>query len=251
MIVEYFRPKSIKEALTMIGKGTPPAIPIGGGTSIREKARVKDLSVVDLQDLNLNYIEITADWMKIGATASLSKIANEKAIPEAIQRAICLEGTSNTRNLATLAGRLIGFDGRSALITTLVAADAITMWDEEEKETLLGEWLSIPSRKPGKLLVSVRISSKVSLAMEIINRTKMDIPILCVAVAKWKSGRIRVALGGFGRSPNMIFDGPDGNGAEQAAENACKKSGDFRASSKYRREMAKVLTRRCLSSLEG
>jgi len=251
MIVEYFRPNSIKEALSLIGRDTPLTIPIGGGTSIRQKSRLCDVSVVDLQDLNLNKIECSKDWLEIGATTTLSALEVNKEIPEAIREAVQLEGTTNTRNLATLGGRLVSCDGNSALITTLIATDAITVWDENRKEIPLGEWLALPSDKPGKILLSIIIKRNIILAWEVINRTKLDLPILCVAIARWNSGRVRVALGGFGKTPQMVFDGPDGNGAVQAAENACRKADDFRASSDYRREMAGLLTRRCLARLQG
>ncbi|MGB8252123.1 MAG: FAD binding domain-containing protein [Anaerolineaceae bacterium] len=251
MIVEYFRPNTITEALSLIGRENPLTIPIGGGTSIRQKSRLNDLSVVDLQALKLNKIECLKDWLEIGATTTLSALEGNKEIPEAIREAVHLEGTANTRNLATLGGRLVSCDGKSALITTLIAADAITVWDENCKEIPLGEWLALPSDKPGKLLLSIKIKRNFVLELEVINRTKLDLPILCIAVARWNSGRVRVALGGFGKAPQMVFDGPDGNGAEQAAENACREADDFCASSDYRRAMAILLTRRCLARIQG
>ncbi len=251
MIVEYFRPKTKNEALALINREKPLTIPIGGGTSVRQKSVLNDFSIVDLQNIGLNTIESLKDWLEIGATTTLTALGDCKEIPETIKKAVQLEGTANTRNVATLGGRLVAFDGKSALITALIAADAITIWDNGHKEIPLGEWLALPSEKPGKLLIGIKIKRNMILSMEVINRTKLDQPILCVAVARWNSGRVRVALGGFGKAPKMVFDGPDGNGAEQAAENACKSADDFRASSDYRREMAGLLTRRCLSRIQG
>ena len=183
--------------------------------------------------------------------ATLQTIADHPAIPEAIRTAVRLEGTANTRNQATLGGRLVAFDGRSALITTLVAADALTIWDDDQKQMSLGEWLALPDQKPGKLLVAVKFSRKTTLALEVVNRTKLDLPLVCVAAAKWPAGRTRLAVGGFGKCPQMAFDGQDAEGAEMAVENACRNSGDFRASEEYRRAMSIILTRRCLEKTPG
>jgi CO/xanthine dehydrogenase FAD-binding subunit len=251
MIVEYLRPRTIKETLILLGRQAPVTIPIGGGTSIRKASRSFDISVVDLQALELDKINHTTDWIEIGSTVKLSTLGTQKELPEAIRKAVQLEGTANTRNLATLGGRLVACDGRSALITTLIALDANTIWDEERKEVLLGEWLALPDDRPGKLLISVKFRRKVALAFEFINRSKLDLPVLCVAVARWASGRVRVAVGGYGKAPQMVFDGPGSEGADKAAENACKKMDDFRASSEYRREMAIILTRRCLSKIQS
>lgn len=182
---------------------------------------------------------------------TLKGVEESEYIPEAIRYAIQWEGTANTRNQATLGGRLVAFDGRSALITALVAADATTLWGEERKEVSLGEWLALPEKKPGKLLVAVRINRKANLALEVVNKTKLDMPLVCVAAAKWPAGRIRLAVGGFGKCPQMVFDGQDTDGAELAVENACRNSGDFRASEDYRRSMSIILTRRCLAKIKG
>lgn len=251
MIVEYTRPKTISEATKLLSRTTPHSVPIAGGTGVRRKARQQDIAVVDLQDLDLAGISLSEDWIEIGAMASLNAIANHPQIPAALSKAIQFEGTSNTRNQATIGGRLVAYIGRSALITALIAADAITVWDDHKKEELLGEWMALPDIKPGKLLISVKIRRKINLGLEIINRTKLDLPILCVAVAGWKNGRVRLAVGGFGKSPQMVFDGPTADGAEVAVENACRNAADIHGSSDYRRAMSIVLTRRCLEGIKG
>jgi putative selenate reductase FAD-binding subunit len=251
MIIEYIRPKTLNEAVSLISRDSPETIPMGGGTSLKRRSIQEDFSVVDLQALNLDQIISDATRIELGAMITLQAIGDHPEIPEAIKTAIRLEGTANTRNQATLGGRLVAFNGRSALITTLMAADAITIWDETRKEVSLGEWLALPESKPGKLLLAIKINCKTNLALEVVNKTKLDLPLVCVAAAKWPAGRIRLAVGGFGKCPQMVFDGPDGDGAELAVENACRNSGDFRAGADYRRAMSIILTRRCLEKIKG
>ncbi|MBN2677816.1 MAG: FAD binding domain-containing protein [Anaerolineaceae bacterium] len=251
MIVEYHRPKKIKDALDLIGRSNITTIPLAGGTALCKNQPDEQIEVVDLQDLPINTIDENPDWIEIGAMVKLALMENHQSLPSAIRHAVTLEGTTNTRNMATVGGRLIEFDGRSSLITTLLAMDATTKWDQDEKEIPLGEWLAFPPQKPGKLLRSVLINRNCDIAFEAINRTKLDLPIICVAVSHWKSGRTRVTLGGFGQCPKMVFDGQDISGIEEAVKSACHDASDRIASSEYRRSIAKTLVKRCLKTLQG
>jgi putative selenate reductase FAD-binding subunit len=250
MIIDYLRPTSLQDAINLISRKDAISIPIGGGSTIKHRATLQDFNVVDLQELKLDAINLTGDWMEFGSMVRLQTIGDHPEVDEVLKKAIKLEGTANTRNQATLGGRVVAFDGRSALITTLLAADAVTIWDEGHQEASLGEWLALPVEKPGKLLLAIKISRKVRLVLKVINRTELDLPILCVAAARWPSGRIRLAVGGYGESPRMAFDGQGSDGAELAVENACRKSDDFRASEEYRRAISIVLTRRCMKALQ-
>ena len=56
MIIEYIRPKTIKEAVKLISRDAPVTIPMGGGTSLKGRSARQDFSVVDLQALKLDAI---------------------------------------------------------------------------------------------------------------------------------------------------------------------------------------------------
>ena len=73
---------------------------------------------------------------------------------------------------------------------------------------------------------------------------------MIVAVAKWGSGRTRVALGGFGQAPIIAVDGMGGTGVDIASRDACFEAGDQWASAEYRREVAAKLALRCVERLE-
>jgi hypothetical protein len=72
---------------------------------------------------------------------------------------------------------------------------------------------------------------------------------VCAAVVMWPSGRTRVALGGFGSSPALAFDGSETEGVEIAARDAYSQAGDEWASAEYRQDVAGVLVKRCTSQL--
>ena len=68
-----------------------------------------------------------------------------------------------------------------------------------------------------RLVTQVRLPLNARLAFESVARTPADLPILCVAVARWHSGRTRLAVGGFGAAPCLAMDGPEAGGIEIAA----------------------------------
>jgi CO/xanthine dehydrogenase FAD-binding subunit len=115
----------------------------------------------------------------------------------------------------------------------------------------LGEIL--PMRKNvlrGKLITKIEIPLNVKLAYESVARTPADKPIVCAALAQWDSGRTRLALGGWGGSPSVAMDGNEPGGLEDAAKNTAHDAADEWASAEYRSDVAAVLAKRCLESLQ-
>jgi CO/xanthine dehydrogenase FAD-binding subunit len=97
----------------------------------------------------------------------------------------------------------------------------------------------------------VRLPSNTRLAYESVARTPVDLPIVCAALAQWPSGRVRLALGGFGEAPVLAFDGPEPGGLEIAARDVYSRAGDEWASPEYRQEVAGTLAKRCLLTVTG
>jgi CO/xanthine dehydrogenase FAD-binding subunit len=97
----------------------------------------------------------------------------------------------------------------------------------------------------------VTVPSNVRLAYEVVARTPADLPIVCAALARWPSGRVRLALGGFGSAPLLALDGPEASGIDQVARDAYSHAGDQWATAEYRQEAAAVLARRCLLKVAG
>jgi CO/xanthine dehydrogenase FAD-binding subunit len=277
MIIEYHRPNTLDEALTLLARRDPATVPLGGGSLLNAPAP-EPVAVVDLQNLGLNEIRRRGSALETGATVTLQELdawlAEAAGIPYAgaLGRAIRHEATYNLRNVATLAGTLVGADGRSPLTTALLALDArlavlpemqpASGDSEEQTETpgkaqgeadlSLGDFLPLRSERPrGRLITQVLLPLNARLGIEWVARTPADRLIVCAAVARWPSGRTRVALGGFGRAPVLALDGPEPGGAEVAARNAYAQAGDEWASAEYRQEVAAVLTRRCIEGLEN
>lgn len=251
MIVEYYRPQTLDEALALISREDPVTVPLGGGT-VLNRPSPDPIAVVDLQGLEMSGFEMKGNNLDIGATTKLESLLEIPELPIALQKAIRHEATNNQRQMATLAGTLVACDGRSSIATAFLALDAQLYLEPGEKIIGLGDFL--PNRTTqlkGSLITKVSILTKPLLTYHYVARTPADLPIVCVAVAKWESGRIRVAMGGYGEVPRLAMDGTGSEGADVAARDAYSQASDEWASAEYRMHVAGVLTNRCIDDLSS
>ena len=256
MIVEYHRPKTLDEAIRLLSKADTR--PLGGGTVLNRPSPER-FAVVDLQALGLNKIHKSGNKLEIGATATLQALLDSAHISPALQETIRLETTYNLRQMATVAGTLVACDGRSTFTTAMLALDAkVTVISEqllalnasEGSVISLGDLLPLRTELlRGKFITKIVIPLNVKLAFESVARTPADKPIVCAALAQWPSGRTRLALGGWGKSPLLAMDGNEPGGVKEVARNAFAEAGDEWASAEYRSEMAAVLAKRCLKQV--
>lgn len=250
MIIEYHRPKTLEEALRLIGRSKTPTYPLGGGTVLNQPSSDR-FAVVDLQSLGLDRIRKSGNHLEIGATATLQALQDSAHLPEPLRTIINLESNYNLRQAASVAGSLISCDGRSPLATAMLALDAKLSLMPGEEEIHLGNLL--PQRKlakhacpvPGKLITKITISLQSQLGWEAVSRTPADRPLVGAALVRWPSGRTRLALAGWGPAPVLAMDGNEPGGATAAAQNAFAEAEDEWASAEFRSEMAGVLASRC------
>lgn len=249
MITTYHRPQTLDEALTLLTQ--PNTVPLGGGTLLSQPT-TGPVSVVDLQRLGLDSISPKGNDLEVGATATLQSLLENENCPEALKIAIKLEAPINIRNSAAAAGTLVASDGRSTFATMLLAMDAKieqAIFDHskiEYRTSNIGEFLLLPSNK---LITKIILPLNIKLAFEFVSRTPADKPIIAAALAQWNSGRTRLTLGGYGRSPMLAMDGTEADGLETAAGNAYHEANDEWASAEYRMDVAATLARRCLEKI--
>ena len=266
MTTAYHRPKTLDEALTLLTQ--PNRLPLGGGTLLSH-ASTDSTEVVDLQALGLDSVKKSGNSLELGATVTLQSLLESEHYPDALKSALKLEAPLNSRNSATVAGTLVTCDGRSTFATALLALDArieiksidkfelIKMETESRlpEQTIvslgMGEFLPLRSEHlQGKLITSITIPLNVKLAFEYVSRTPADKPIVCAALAQWNSGRTRLVLGGYGKSPMLGMDGTEAEGVDVAARNTYHEATDEWASAEYRMDVAATLAKRCLESLQ-
>jgi putative selenate reductase FAD-binding subunit len=249
MITTYHRPKTLDEALTLLTQ--PNRTPLGGGTLL-SRPTADSIEVVDLQSLSLDTVKKNGNNLEIGATATLQQLLDSELCPDALKSALKLEAPLNIRNSATAAGTLVAADGRSPFATSLLALDAkieqagLNNSTIEYQITNIGDFLPLRS---SNLITRIILPLNTRLAFQYVSRTPADKPIVCAALAQWNSGRARLALGGYGKSPLLAMDGTESDGAETAARNAYHEAADEWASAEYRMDVAATLAKRCLEGL--
>jgi carbon-monoxide dehydrogenase medium subunit len=255
--VRYHRPKTLGEALQMLEDG----IPLAGGTALVPMLG-KTRAVIDLQDLGLDGLDLKKGVIEAGAALKLQTLVEtEQEIPEALVAACRLEASLNLRNMATLGGTILSADGRSPLLTTLLALDARVGMEPGGEEISLDELLDRRDEKTFRSLVtSVRIRVPERLAYDQVARAPYDRPIVCAAVGRskdpQKSEAVRITLGGFSRRPMRVQKAEQKIGetgqvdqASAAAAKAYAKAEDEWASAEYRSHVAGVLVRRLLTEV--
>ena len=259
MIIEYHRPETLQDALALLARSEPVTMPLAGGTAL-DRSSAQQLAVVDLQALKLDAIRLRRNFLDLGAMLKLQSLLEKVQKPDfsavglaaALAKAIEHEATYNLRQAGTVAGTLVAASGRSPFATALLALDAELTLQPGDETVALGNLLPFRSeRLRGKLITQVTLPGNVSLAYEYVARTPADLPIVCAALASWPSGRVRLALGGYGSAPTLAFDGTEAGGIETAAQSAYSQAGDEWASAEYRREIAAVLAARCLETLSS
>lgn len=246
MITTYHRPQSLDEALSLLNR--PNTIPLGGGTLL-SRTTADPVAVVDLQALGLDSLRVQGNELAAGATCTLQFLFQSKECPSPLKAALKLEAPLNVRNTATIAGTLVAGDGRSTFVTMLLAMDAkvsVALNKEEVFVVGVGEYILT---RPKGLITQISIPLNIKSAFEFVSKTPADKPIICAAVAQWNSGRTRLTLGGYGRTPLLAMDGTEADGLQDAAMNAYHEAEDEWASADYRMDVASKLAMRCLNSL--
>jgi len=252
MIIEYHRPKTIEETISLLSRKDPCTVVLGGGLYLNEKVKTP-IAVADIQSLGLDTIETKEKKHILGAGVKLQQMINVEQLPPALISSIKHQETYNRRQVATLAGTAITADGRSSIPAVLLALDAELemIGKNNQSETIrLGDFLPLREKKlEGKLVTKIIIPSNTKTAYHYAARSPADRPIIAAAVSQWPSGRTRVVLAGHGDQPVMVLDGPDAGGAETAARDAYSEAGDQWASAEYRADTAAVLVRRALNKI--
>jgi len=249
MIVAYYRPDSMEEALRLLEKSDPVVYPLGGGSVLSQPSAGK-YAVMDLQRLGLDRIETHGNSVQIGAAVCLQALMDDLTLPPALRTAARREANANLRQTVTIGGTIVTTKGNSPLVTALLALDARMIWQPGEVETGVGEYLALRHDwQAGRLITQIRVPAGVLLRYTDVARTPEDQPVVCAAVASWPGGRTRIVLGGPGVAPVLAMDGLTADGAEDAAHFAYSHLGQAAGMDEtFLRETSRVLVRRLLAA---
>ncbi|MBN1955702.1 MAG: FAD binding domain-containing protein [Anaerolineae bacterium] len=264
------RPADLQEAVRLVQQTT--AVPLGGGTQLLPASSPAVEAVVDLGRLGLTYVEVEMERVRVGATTSLQRFADDPAVQEMTQgiagEAVRLVAARNIRGQATVGGMLAAGGGDHPLLAVLLVLEALlTLHAPELRTVAVDSLLSYRERMlgDGGLISELSIPRPAETAgwgMAHVGRTPRDRPIVFavgrVVMTEGRCREVRLALSGVARRPVRLGQAeqhlcgaePTPQRLEQAAgiaAAALAPPADFRGSSEYRREMAAVLARRALA----
>jgi len=248
--LEYHRPKTLDEALALLTEG----VPLAGGT--RLTARLRGIvGLIDLQDLGLDRIGSSDAAMVFGGTATLQGLVeNASQFPEDLAKAARLEAGWNIRNMATVAGTIVTGDGRSPLLTVLLALNTELQFAPGDERVPLDKVLGRgDDRTRGKLITAIHAAIPDRLRYAQVARSPADRPIVGVAVGVGpERAAVRIALGGYGAHPQLMSwdETPDAQEAADQARAMLADAGDQWASAEYRAAAGATLVTRLLKELD-
>jgi carbon-monoxide dehydrogenase medium subunit len=269
----YFRPETVREALSILEENPGKARVIAGGTDVLVTKPGDTDILVDISRLPLSYIE-GGDELRIGATTSFSKILESSHILKGplqiISEAAREIGHINLRHIATIGGNLCNAvpSGDSAIpLIALDAVVAISGISGERRVRIEDFFVSVRETVLGrgellKEIIVPRQPQMTGASFKKIGRTNVDIALVNASVRLTLGERgdctdARVVLGAVAPTPIrarkaealLVGIKPSEELFKEAAGAAASESkpiSDVRASAEYRREMCGVLVRRAL-----
>jgi CO/xanthine dehydrogenase FAD-binding subunit len=252
----FHEPETIDEALALLARPDVRTLPLYGGPELFDDLGVaaEVEAVVSLEGLGLDAVT----ELRVGAMVPLSSLP-KGALLAAAERSYSL----NLRNIWTVGAVVVHGGASLPLLVTLLALDA-QVEIAREGEAPITDYL--PRRALTDLVIGVVLpggtkdQESAKMAYEAVARTPSDEPIVCavarVVTADEKVASVALALGGVAQTAIRAGDveaaltgkpaTTESIEAALGALDALEPPADFRGSSEYRREMAKVTARRAL-----
>jgi carbon-monoxide dehydrogenase medium subunit len=273
---EYVVPKTIPEAVALLGKN-PEAKVLAGGHSLIPMMKIRLSSPAVLIDINridgLSYIREVGDWLKIGAMTCEADLDHSDLI---LTKYLLLADTSKmiadplVRNRATVGGNLAHADPANDHPATMLAygAQVVAIGPKGERVIPIEKFFEGPfttSLAHDEVLTEIRIpvaKPNSGGAYFKVERKVGDFATAAVAVQLTldKNGRcesVGIGLTNVGLTAikateaEAVLKGkqPDEaniKAAAQRAADAAQPTGDPRGSEEYKRALIKTLTVRAL-----
>lgn len=259
----YYRPDTLQSALQLLNQ--PHTVALGGGS----KLLAHDVfgAVVDLQMLALNQITWNENSLAVGATTTLTELAETLAVntetdspASLLQKAIHQAGPNTYRHAATLGGSIASRLPDSELLAALLVLDTKVVLHSPQPHTVsLADYLA-PPEQPFGLITGITIPWQAGQGMsERVARTPADYPIVSVVLWLPQTGMPALAATGIAKRPLRLSDAETAlNGqfteeritqAATFARDAVTHPGDFRGDAAYRADMVAILTQRVCQSV--
>ncbi len=270
----YYRPGSVPEALRLFQTGNGGARFLAGGTDLINQGDRSVRSLIDVTHLGLNYIRRQDGGWIIGATTTLSDVESS-SVTRALAGGMLLKAASQsgpvqTRNMATVGGRLANRPQFAEISTPLVALDAVAVLAHTRRRVKLplADLLNGHSDflLRGAMIVEIAIPAlpgggHIGWSFQKLGRIESDVSLVNVAaglqISRGSCKWVRIVVGAAGPAPlravqaenqltGRTIDATLIDIASDAVMNAVSPVSGIRGSAEYLREMTRVMARRAL-----
>ena len=247
-LMELVQPQSLEEAYEILMKRKNNIV-IGGSAFLRMGEK-RIGTGIDLSNLNLNLIEETSDYIKIGAMTTLRDLEVSPILNKYFNGVIgnCVKDIIGVqfRNVVTVGASVFSKYGFSDLIVALLSLDTeVELY--KGGRVKLEEFLNQKYEKD--ILVKVHIKKNNSKSIyKCMRNSRSDYPILNIAISK-DDNNFKICVGEF-ISNNILNE----ENILKASEIACEElvfGSNMRASKEYRKAICKSLVKSALMEVSS
>lgn len=261
LVTKYLRPDTLSDAYQALTEDKKSLI-IAGGAWI--KLSIKNVeTLISLDNLKLNQIEITKDAIELGSMVTLREIETNKEVIELydgiLSMAIHKIMGINIRNIATLGGSVMGKFPFSDILPVLLVMDTKLIF-YKQGEITLEEYLENPKIEKD-ILLKVSIKKEKGLGyFKKVAKTPLDFSIINIAISKCNN-KFKICLGSTPYLAKLAINTMDYlnkqknitdeiiNSAIKIMMQEMKFNKNVRSSKEYKEELAKVYVKRGLKKV--
>ena len=263
---DYARPDSVDGAVALLAEHGEDATVLAGGHSLLPVMKLRLAApelVIDIGKLTeLQYIRVDGDEVAIGAgtrhrTVEASEVlAAECPLLPAVARTV---GDPQVRHRGTIGGSLAHADPASDLPAAVLALGGTVVLRSprgERQVPITGFYTGVFSsvKEPDELIVEIRVPRTGGAeAYEKFTRRANDWAIVGVAVVEGRVGLVNMGSTPLRASQTeaALADGASIEEAAALADQGTEPPADHAGTAEYRRHLARVLTRRALTTAAG
>jgi CO/xanthine dehydrogenase FAD-binding subunit len=271
----YQQPSKLEDVLEILQSAEGNALVLGGGVSLAMIPRRNVSTVVSLDRLRLDYVNVVNGECRIGASVTLGALTEALARIEGAEAAVVRESARRTattplRNLMTVGGVVAGVGPWSDLPVALLVLDtAVTI--NGEGSISLERLLEIG---PGKVLAGKGLITEIrfivndsrNAAFDKLGRNATDLALASAAVSLSANGHgssgVAVAVGGLVPKPVRLpsveqylqeasLDGVERDQLYEVMTRSVVPRPDPRAPRDYRLRVAANLVADCVGRAQG
>jgi aerobic carbon-monoxide dehydrogenase medium subunit len=264
---DYAKPGSVDEALALLAEHGEDASLLAGGHSLLPVMKLRLAApevIIDIGKLpELDYVRIDGSEVAIGAGTrhrtleASDELARECPLLPAVARTV---GDPQVRHRGTIGGSLAHADPASDLPAAVLALGGTVVLRSprgERQVPITGFYTGVFStvKEPDEMIVEVRVprTGEAGWAYEKFTRRANDWAIVGVVVVDGRVGLVNMGQTPLraSRTEAALADGASIEDAAALAAEGTEPPSDLAATPEYRRHLARLLTRRALTTASG